>query len=193
MKLKLDENGNVVVVDGKAVYVDDSGKDVVFDPVKMTQTNQELRTEAKGYRQKLDAATEKLTAFGELDPEAAHKAVETVSNLDAKKLIDAGEAQRVRDEMSKTFQSKLDAETERSRGLQLQLDNVTISSAFRDSAFIKDKVAMPSDFVMSYFKDRIKVVDGRVAVTDAGGNEILSSTNPGAVADFDEAMSIVVN
>lgn len=31
MKLKLDENGTVVLADGKPVYVHDDGKDVPFD------------------------------------------------------------------------------------------------------------------------------------------------------------------
>lgn len=47
MKLKLDENGYVVVQDGKPVYVHDDGKEVAFDAPQTVQKISTLNGEAK--------------------------------------------------------------------------------------------------------------------------------------------------
>ena len=61
MKLKLDANGHVVVQDGKPVYVDDAGQDVVFDAVGTTEAIKRLNGEAKGHREALFAAARAAT------------------------------------------------------------------------------------------------------------------------------------
>ena len=43
MKLKLDENGHVVVSDGKPVYVHDDGKEIPFDAPAAMQKISGLR------------------------------------------------------------------------------------------------------------------------------------------------------
>ena len=47
MKLKLDENGHVVVSDGKPVYVHDDGKEIPFDAPAAMQKISGLNAEAK--------------------------------------------------------------------------------------------------------------------------------------------------
>ncbi len=56
MKLKLDENGHVVVSDGKPVYVHDDGKEVAFDAVGTVATISRLNGEAKSHRERAEAA-----------------------------------------------------------------------------------------------------------------------------------------
>ena len=46
MKLKLDENNNVVVKDGMPVYVHEDGKEIPFDANKATVKIAELNSEA---------------------------------------------------------------------------------------------------------------------------------------------------
>ncbi|WVM87992.1 hypothetical protein UMZ34_16740 [Halopseudomonas pachastrellae] len=85
MKLKLDENGNAVLQDGKPVYVHDDGKEVAFDAAGTVATITRLNAEAKTHREGKEAAEKALKAFeGISDPAAAIKALETVSNLDQK-------------------------------------------------------------------------------------------------------------
>jgi len=109
MKLKLDENGHVVVQDGKPVYVQDDGKEVAFDAAGTVQTISRLNGEAKSHRERAEAAEGRLDAFkGIEDPAAAVKALETVKNLDDKKLVDAGEVEKVKSEVSKGFQAQID-------------------------------------------------------------------------------------
>jgi hypothetical protein len=109
MKLKLNEQGNVVVQDNKPVF-DDNGREVVFDYDATIATISRLNGEAKGHRERAEAAEEKLKVFDGLEPEAAKKALETIKNLDDKKLIDAGEVERVKQEAKAAFDEQLKAQ-----------------------------------------------------------------------------------
>ena len=55
MKLKVDEKGNAVVVDGKPVYVHDDGKEIPFDALSTIATIGRLNAEAKGHREAKEA------------------------------------------------------------------------------------------------------------------------------------------
>ena len=60
MKLKLDEQGHVVVQDGKPVYVHDDGKEVAFDAVGTVSTIGRLNAEAKSHRERAETAENTL-------------------------------------------------------------------------------------------------------------------------------------
>jgi hypothetical protein len=62
VKLKLNDQGNVIVQDGKPVYTDDSGKDIAVDYPYTISTISRLNAEAKGHREAKEAAEEKLKA-----------------------------------------------------------------------------------------------------------------------------------
>ena len=163
MKLKLDENNNVVVKDGMPVYVHADGKEIPFDANKATVKIAELNGEAKQHREAKEAVEAKLKAFeGIADPKAAIKALETVKNLDDKKLIDAGEVEKVKAEMRKTF----------------------------DAA---EHLNLPSDVVQAFFGKHFSISDeGKVVAKFADGNEIYSRSRPGEKADFEEALEALV-
>jgi len=86
MKLKIDENGNAVLQDGKPVYVYDDNKEIPFDaPAAMAKISS-LNAEAKDHRLRAKDLAEQLKGFeGIADPSEALKAMETVKNFDAKK------------------------------------------------------------------------------------------------------------
>ena len=72
MKLKLDENGHVVVSDGKPVYINDEGKEIAFDVAGTVATISRLNGEAKSHRERAETAEGALKAFeGIQDPKAA--------------------------------------------------------------------------------------------------------------------------
>src|SRR5690349_21486790 len=99
MKLKLDDKNQVVVQDGKPVYVADDGKEVVFDYPATLATISRLNGEAKGHRERAEAAEAKAKIFeGIEDPVKAREALETVKNLDSKKLFDAGKVEEIKAE-----------------------------------------------------------------------------------------------
>lgn len=194
MKLKLDDKGSVVVQDGKPVYVKDDGTEVAFDVVGTTATIARLNGEAKGHRERAEAAEGKLKGFeGIEDQAAAIKALATVKNLDDKKLIDAGEAEKVKAEITKAFEKQLADAKAVSETLQGQLFAEKVGGSFARSKYIADKLAIPADLVEARFGKHFAVDNGQIVATDANGNKIYSAANPGALAGFDEALETLVS
>ncbi len=194
MKLKLDENGNVVLQDGKPVYVHDDGKEVAFDAPATVATITRLNAEAKNHREAKETAEKALKAFdGIEDPKAAVRALETISNLDQKKLIDAGEVEKVKAEISKAFQGQLDEANSKAQTLEQQLYSEKIGGSFARSKFISEKLVIPADMVQATFGKNLKVEEGKVVAYDSHGQKIFSDARPGELADFDEAIAKLVD
>lgn len=194
MKLKTDENGHVVVQDGKPVYVHDDGKEVAFDAPHALSKISALNSEAKGHREAREAAEGKLKAFeGIEDAAAARKALEVVKNLDHKKLVDAGEVEKVKAEAIKAVEEKYAPVAKKAEELEQQLIGEKIGGSFARSKFIADKLAIPADMVQATFGKAFKLEDGKVAAYDANGQKIFSRIKPGEVADFDEALEALIS
>ena len=202
MKLKLDEKGQVVVQDGKPVYEADDGKEVVFDYPATLNTISRLNGEAKSHRERAEKAETALKGFeGIEDPESARKALEIVSNLDTKKLIDAGkvdevkaEAQRAFDEKLKAMEKKYEPVIAERDGLKNQLNDEKIGGSFSRSKFIAEKLAVPADLAQAKFGKAFSLdAEGRIIAKDASGNQIYSRAKPGEIADFDEALEMLVD
>ena len=202
MKLKtIDVNGTIYaeVQDGKPVYETDDGKTVVYDAAYTGATIKRLNDENKAHRGAKEAAEAKLRSFeGIDDPENARKAMEIVGNLDAKKLIDAGEVEKVKREAKEAFDRQFESaykpvEAERD-ALKSQLHGERLSTAFGRSKYIADKLAVPVDIVQARFGAHFGVGDdGKVRAKGADGNPIYSRANPGEEADFDEALEHLVD
>jgi hypothetical protein len=205
MKLKLDANGNVVLQDGKPVYVHDDGKEVAFDAPGTVQTIGRINGEARSHRERAEAAEGKLKLFeGIADPEEALKAIETMKNIDHKKLVDAGQIEVVKAEVGKAWEGKLaetnkawegkfsEAET-RAKALEGQLYSETIGGSFARSKLVAEKLAIPPDMVQARFGSAFKIEEGKVVAYDQSGNKIFSGARPGEIADFDEALQILVD
>jgi len=193
MKLKVDDKGNAVVVDGKPVYVHDDGKEIPFDALSTIATIGRLNAEAKGHREAKEAAQEKLKLFeGIDDPEFARKAMQTVKNLDMKKLVDSGEVEKVKAEIAKSYQKELDEIKNKNKELETQLYAEKIGGAFARSQFIEEKLAIPADLVQARFGNLFAVENGKVVATDLNGNKIYSHARPGEFADFDEALETII-
>src|SRR5690348_16625023 len=96
MQLKLDENGSVVLNEGKPVYVHADGKEIAFDAHAAVQKIGQLTTEAKTHREAKEAVEAKFSKIpSDFDFERATKALAIVQNLDDKKLVDAGEVDKL--------------------------------------------------------------------------------------------------
>jgi hypothetical protein len=193
MKLKLDENGNVVVSDGKPVYVNDEGKEIAFDAPGTVATISRLNAEAKSNRERAESAETGLKAFeGITDPSEARKAMETIKNFDAKKLVDAGEVDKVKAEAIKAVEEKYAPVIAERDALTAALVTEKVGGSFDRSKFITDKLAIPSDMVRARFGDSFKVEGGEVVAYDKTGNKLFSRSNPGEFAKFDEALELLV-
>lgn len=193
MKLKLDENGHVVVADGKPVYVQDDGKEVAFDAPGTVQTISRLNGEAKSHRERAEAAEAAVKSFeGIKDPKEALKALETIKNLDAKKLVDAGEVDKVRAEAIKAVEEKYAPIVKERDELSGKLIAEKVGGSFARSKFIAEKMGIPADMVEARFGSNFKLEGDNVIAYDKSGNKIFSASNPGEPAGFDEALGILV-
>lgn len=205
MKLKLDDKGQVVVADGKPVYVHDDGREIPFDAAATVATITRLNGEAKGHRERAESLEGKLKAFeGIEDPEAARKAIEIASNIDAGKLVAAGKVEEIKAAAKKAAEEQVAALT-KSHAAEIQtlksekekltgtLHSELLGGSFTRSKFISEKVAIPSDLVQARFGSNFKIEDGKVVAYDAAGNKVFSRARPGEIADFDEALETLVN
>lgn len=197
MKLKLDENGAVVLNDGKPVYVHDDGKEVPFDAAAAVGKISQLNREAQSHRERAETAEASLKTFeGITDPAAARKALETVKNYDDKKLIDAGEVERIKAEAIKAVEDKYKPVVQEAETLKGQLNSHLIGGAFARSKYIADKFAAEGpagvEIAQALFASRLKVEGGKVVGYDANGEKLYSRTRPGELADPDEAIELLV-
>lgn len=197
MKLKLDAAGHVVVQDGKPVYVHEDGKEVAFDAPAAVSAISARNAEAKSHREAKEAAEGRLTAFGGItDPAAALKALATVKNLDDKKLVDAGEVEKVKQAAIESVEAKYKPVVEKAESLERELYSEKIGGAFSRSPLIvgdRAKFAIPADLVQAKFGSHFAIENGKVVAKGVDGNVIYSRTKPGEHADFDEALEIIVD
>lgn len=198
MKLKLDDQGHVVVQDGKPVYIHDDGKEVPFDAAGTVNTISRLNGEAKSHRERAEAAEGTLKGFeGIADPAAAIKALATVKNLDDKKLVDAGEVERVKSEAVKAFEERYAPVVKENESLKGQLNSHLIGGAFSSSKFIAEKFAAEGpagvEIARALFGNSLKVEEGKVVGYDANGQKLFSRARPGELATADEAIELLVD
>lgn len=205
MKLKLDENGNVVVQNGQPVYIHDDGKEAPFDAAAAVSKISALNREAQSHREAKEAAEAKIKAFeGIEDAEAAIKALETVKNLKDGDLVTAGKVEEIKTAAKRAAEEQVaaaaKAAAEREKALQAdleklqgQLHNELIGGNFSRSKFISEKFAIPADLVQARFGQAFRVEDGKVVAYDQAGNKIFSRSRAGEVADFDEALETLVD
>lgn len=193
MKLKLDAAGHVVVENGMPVYTHDDGKDIPFDAAAALGKITSLNAEAKTHREAKEAVESQLQKFaGITDPTKAIEALDLVTKLDQKKLIDAGQIDVVKAEITKAMQAQIDDATGKAQTLEQQLTKEMIGGRFGSSKFIADKLAIPADFVQARFGQNFKIEDGKVVAYNPDGSKVYSRTKPGELADFDEAMEALV-
>lgn len=208
MKLKTItlEGVTYAVLDDKGlpVYEHADGKEVGHDAVSAVNRITQLNNENAERRTKLDEATAKLATFDGIDdPVKAKAALVTVGSLDAGQLataeqvaeIRAGARQAAEDQVRQAMDAanveKAALEKERDDA-KAALNKEMIGGNFARSKFIEDKVAIPPDFMESQFGSSFKVEDGKLVAYGADGKPIYSRTKPGELAEFDEALELIV-
>jgi hypothetical protein len=209
MKLK------TIVVDGKTyavlddkgqpIYVHDDGKEVGYDVPGAVKKIGELNNEARTHREAKEAAELKLKGFeGIEDVEAAKKAIETVANLGAGELKTAAQVEEIKAQAKKAAEEQVLAAK---KGLEeanakLQKDNADlrggwdnekIGTAFSNSKYVKEKTLLPSNAAHKIFGDQFKVEEGKIVGYGPDGKQLYSVENPGSIAGFDEALSLMVD
>jgi hypothetical protein len=197
MPFKYDADGHIVTqeVNGQKlpVFVNAGGAETPFDGDGTVATISRLNGEAKSHRERAEKAETSLRAFeGITDPDAAMKALNTVQNLDAKKLVDAGEVEKVKNQAIQSIRAEYEPVVKERDALKSDLFNEKIGGAFARSKFIGEKVAIPADFVQATFGKHFTIEGGNIVAKDASGNQLFSPTRHGEPANFEEALSILV-
>ena len=191
----------VLDAEGRPVYVDDAGKETGYDGEALATKLHEVNGESATRRRELKEANEKLKTFeGISDPAAAVKAIETVKNLDDKKLVDAGEVEKVKTEAIKATEEKYENQIEQQYKpaikerdeLKGALHKEMIGGRFARSKYIAEKLASPVPMIEAYFGQNFTIEEGKVVAKYANGNEIFSPSKPGERAEFDEALQVLV-
>ncbi|MCY1438845.1 hypothetical protein D9M71_550610 [compost metagenome] len=202
MPFKFDADGHIVLqeVNGQKlpVFTGADGKDAPFDADSTVATIGRLNGEAKGHRERAEAAEGKLKAFdGITDPAAALKALTTVKNLDEKNLIAAGDRDKAVSEAVKSVEEKYGPIVQEVETLREQLNNHLIGGAFASSKFIAEKFAAEGpagvEIARAPFGNHLKVEDGKVVGYDAQGNKLYSRTRHGELASAEEAIELLVD
>ena len=185
---KLDDKGAIVLKDGNPIFLDLDGKEKTVG----IDTIHNLNTEAKGHRIAKEKAEERLKFYDGIDPELARKAIEIAGKVDAKKLIDAGEVDKVRDQIKGEYTKLLGEKDTAITGLQSRVDNMIVDGVFNNSQFVREQVAVPSDMFQASFRGNFKVVDGKVEAYGKDGNRLMSKSRHGEYADPEEALQLLV-
>lgn len=187
---KMDGDKLALDSDGNPIFVGADGREMSVKGDTITG----LQGEAKRHREAKETAETKLAKFdGITDVDAAKKAIDTVSRLDAKTLIDAGKVDEVKAQITQQFQEQL---TERDNALakaNSTLDTMRLDSAFAGSEFMRDRVVVPSEMLRATFQDRFKVEDGKIVAYGADGSPISSKKHIGENASFDEALELIID
>lgn len=213
MELVLDDQGNAVLQDGLPVYQYPDGSKNPFN-AKKTLENYEKRiadlTEEKTrHFTKAEKLKEDLKVFKDIDPAAAKEALETMANLKSKELLDANGIkvlkadmitgfENEKSEIKKGYDSKLDDLGRKIIEKDSVIKNLIITTKFSNSPHFsgKDKktIYCPEDAV-KIFGERFKVDEKSLNVlgVDRNGETMMSQKNHGEVADFEEAISRVID
>ncbi len=186
---KKDADGHLVIgADGNPVLVDASGAEKTIEPGHISRLNGESR----GFRERAERAEGSLKAFEGLDPAKAREALDTVGKLDLKKLVDAGEIDKVKEQISAGFTQQIQERDAKLKDAQGTIDNMRMSNAFRSSKFVSEQIAVPINMFEATFRPFFETKDGAFIAKDRNGNPIYSTNDPGRFADFDEAIQRLV-
>lgn len=187
---KKDENGALMLDgNGNPIWIDANGGEQAVQG----DTISRLHGEAKNLRIRAETAETKAKSFEGLDAEKARDALDKLSKIDQKQLIDSGEVDKVRKEISDQYTEKLTEKDKALAAATSRIDNMTIDNIFNGSDFIRDNVAVPADMFQATFRNNFKVEDGKVVAYDKAGNRVMSAKNMGDYADPSEAIEILIN
>lgn len=212
LKLKVDENGHVMVQDGKPVYVHEDGKEAPFDVNAAMQKIADLNKESMDHRLSATKVVEVLDKYKDkdgnfLDPDVAFKAIETVKNYSDKEMFDATQVESMKSQMNKAYTEKTENLLKAHR---TQLDELSgmvnkkdaaifkllVKDRFAGSPFVTGKMILPPDIAADYFGGNFKVEgepDSLRVVGYLGDSQILSRERPGTPASFEEAIEVIVD
>lgn len=203
-KLKLNE-GVPVLQDGKPVYInEETGAEMPFDANEAFNKIHKLGEESKTRRMEAEKLAESVKQFEGFDVETVKKNAEIAAKFKESEAIKNGEMDKLKAELAEiskrneetlknTYEQKLtQLSTEREK-LADALNQNILSNHFLNSKFVKESLAVPPDMVMSTFGNKFKIDEhGKVFAVGEDGSPMLSEKKLTEVADFEEALELIV-
>jgi len=204
-KLKMDDQGRVVLNDNKPVYIDDEGKEMSFDANEAWNKYHTLNEENKKRRLQVEELSAKYKPFEGLDPEVVKKHAEIAEKFKEHEAIKNGEIEKLKNELSATSEKKIkeweqkynqlrETAEQKERRLNEEINNSILDTMFNQSEFVKKSVEMPVRALKALFANRFRIdpETRKAYAVDDEGNPMLSENKIGAVASFEEAIELLV-
>lgn len=215
--LKLDENNQVVVQDGKPVFTDKDGKDIPIDVPQMYQKILDLGKESKKHRETAEAAiTERKTALSLFEgiedlkewKTKADEAMAAVANFNEKDWLKADKVDSMKRQMKEAHEDEkrqLAAAFEKDKSSlasaiekqKSQIHKLVISNKFAQHPLWSGedpKTTLRPEIAESFFGKHFKVEEDEKTgelverAYFANGDLVYSRKRAGEPADFFEAM-----
>jgi len=183
-----------LVQDGKPVYISDDGKEHVYDAEAMRGSLTRLENDLASTKRKAAATEDALKSFDGLDAEEAKEALEKIGQIDAKKLVDAGDMDAAIAAAVKPLKDDLASKDKTIETLQGSLSAEKIGNQFSQSKFVTEKLTPAgADLIKNIYADKLKIEEGRIVGLDPAGQPIRSASNPADLAGFDEIIESFVD
>lgn len=188
MKYVLTENGNIKTKDGKPIVIGDDGKEFIVDAIGNIGKINDLNSEAAGYRKKASANKKILESIPQEiidNPKAAVEALKTVESLSDEHTL---QLETLKTELKGGYEKQLQDKDKEIEDLNNNLLKTNVQNKFATSKTIEKTLLTPglaANAFMQHFKpDGSAEIDGKV---------IYSPKKPGELADFEEALEIIIN
>ena len=207
--IAMSERGFPIVMDDE-----NDNKEIGLDAVHLYTKVPDLQnqlTQSKDKVTTLSAVAAHLDGIEDVPDflEKANKALELTANIDASKLIDAGKVEDIKLQAQENLQTKMDAlqtnmtkevktRDDKIAGLDSTIFKLMVADRFNTSPFVKEGLSITSNMARKYFGDSFKIeVDsesGNRSVVGyyKDGAQIFSAERPGDLAEFDEALQLLV-
>lgn len=210
MKLKLDEDGNVVVKDGMPVYEDDKGKEIIHDAPKLLFKLTSMTEEKDRHFETANKLQRKLELFKGIEPDKAKEAMSIAEKIKGKEMIESGEFEKLKgqmqeisdqqmEELKQSYETKIGEFSDVSKKQQRTIEHLMITNHFAQSPWFSGptpKTVLSPDLAANLFKPYFKVEgegpDNIKMVGYLGDEKIPSRKNVGEPADFNEAISTII-
>lgn len=201
---------------GFPIVVDDENdnKEIALDAIHLYTKVPELTNQLSQTKDKVTELTGKTAALEGIEDvadfmEKANAALELTANIDSQKLIDAGKVEEIKTQAQENLQTKMDAlktnlekeiqtRDEKLSSLDKTIFKLMVADRFNTSKFVKEGLSITSNMARKYFGDSFKIEvnpetgDRSVVGYYRDGTQIYSAERPGDLAQFDEALQLLV-
>jgi len=182
MEYVLTEAGNIKIGAAGKPLVKDGDKEFEVDAIGANEKITSLVTESNDRRKKIGDLTTEIDALKATNGELTTK----VDSIDDKNKV---EIETLTNNINKIWEEKAQTWETEKKELNGSLFNATTGAKFATSK-VAAKLVLPPDIALATFGKSFKP-DG--TAVDSAGNVLLSRENAGKPAEFDEALSMLID